>query len=70
MANIIDGVLIQIRNDLLRILKPGGDIFLTGILTEREEHFVEEFIDPSDLTVVRRVEEDEWVGYWLKSPGA
>jgi ribosomal protein L11 methyltransferase len=66
VANIIDGVLIQIKDQLLRVLKPGGQIFLTGILTERDEEFFSEFIEFSPLQVVRRLEKDEWVGYWLK----
>lgn len=67
IANIIDGVLIQIRPDLLRVLNPGGHLFLTGILLEREDHFFENFIEDSGLKVVRRLEKDEWVGYWLRS---
>jgi ribosomal protein L11 methyltransferase len=70
VANIIDGVLIQLREDLLRILKPGGQIFLTGVLLEREEDFFAEFIDRTNLKMVRRIEKDEWVGFWLRSPEA
>lgn len=66
VANIIDGVLIRIKNDLLRVLKPGGQIFLTGILTERDNLFFEKFIETSPLQVIRRLEKDEWVGYWLQ----
>lgn len=67
VANIIDGVLIQLKSDLLRILKPGGDIFLTGILLEREDLFFNKFIENSGLQVIRRLEDEEWVGYWLRS---
>ena len=67
VANIIDGVLVQIKHDLLRIMKPGGQLFLTGILLEREEQFFKKFIEESNLTVVRRLEQDEWVGYWVKA---
>ncbi|MGZ5280152.1 MAG: 50S ribosomal protein L11 methyltransferase [Pseudobdellovibrionaceae bacterium] len=70
VANIIDGVLIMLKNDLLRVLKPGGQIFLTGILLEREDDFFAEFIEKSNLQVVRRIEKDEWVGFWLRSPEA
>jgi ribosomal protein L11 methyltransferase len=65
MANIIDGVLINLRTDLLRVLKPQGQLFVTGILVEREALFFEKFIEPSRLKVVRRLEKDEWVGFWL-----
>lgn len=67
VANIIDGVLINIKADLLRVLKPGGHLLLTGILEERDNHFFEKFIENSNLTVVRRLEKDEWVGYWVQS---
>ena len=66
VANIIDGVLINIKKDLLRVLKPGGHILLTGILEERDNHFFETFFKDSNLTVVRRLEKDEWVGYWAQ----
>lgn len=66
IANIIDGVLVQIREDLLRVLNSGGHLFLTGILLERENYFYENFIEKSDVKVVRRLEKDEWVGYWLQ----
>jgi ribosomal protein L11 methyltransferase len=65
MANIIDGVLIQLRQDLLKVLKPEGQLFVTGILLERENHFFENFIEASELKVTRRLEKDEWVGFWL-----
>ncbi len=67
IANIIDGVLIHLKPDLLRLLNAGGDLFLTGILLEREDFFYEKFIDGSGLKVIRRLEKDEWVGYWLQS---
>lgn len=66
VANIIDGVLIKIKNDLLRVMSPTGDLFLTGILKERDDSFFEEFIENTSLKVHRRLEKDEWVGYWLK----
>lgn len=68
VANIIDGVLITLKDELLRVLKPGGQIFLTGILLEREDDFFAEFIDKTNLKIVRRIEKDEWVGFWLRSP--
>lgn len=67
IANIIDGVLVQIKDDLLRVLAPGGHLFLTGILLEREDIFLKNFIESSGCRVVRRLEKDEWVGYWLQS---
>lgn len=66
MANIIDGVLIQIQDELMRVLKNEGDLFVTGILVEREAHFFENFIEKLNLKVIRRLENDEWIGFWLK----
>lgn len=66
IANIIDGILINIRKDLLRVLKPGGFLFLTGILTERDNLFFEKFIEAENLKVLRRLEKEEWVGYWVQ----
>jgi len=66
VANIVDGVLIQIRKELLKAVKPGGHLFLTGILLEREDHFLEKFIEKSNLQVHRRLENEDWVGYWVQ----
>lgn len=66
MANIIDGVLIQLQNDLVRVMKPRGQLFVSGILLEREALFFEKFIEAQNLKVVRRLEKDEWVGFWLE----
>jgi ribosomal protein L11 methyltransferase len=66
MANIIDGVLVQIRDELLKALKPNGHLFVTGILVERESYFFTDFIEKGNLQVIRRLENDEWIGFWLK----
>lgn len=66
VANIIDGVLINLKQPLIRATRLGGDIFLTGILVEREEIFSEGFINSPELTVVRRWQNEEWVGYWVR----
>ncbi len=66
IANIIDGVLLKLKEDLLRALKIEGHLFLTGILTEREDHFFQKFVDDPRLEVVQRLEKDEWVGYWVR----
>lgn len=65
IANIIDGVLIQIRKELIRSTKNGGSLFLTGILKENEEGFIKEFIEVSPVKIELRIEKDEWIGFWL-----
>lgn len=66
VANIIDGVLIRLQKDLLRVLKPEGHLFLTGILQERDNLFFEKMIENNPLKVIKRIEKDEWVGYWVQ----
>ena len=69
IANIIDGVLVRLREDLVRLTATNGHLFVTGILLEREDLFFSQFIEPEihgfQLTVQQRLEKDEWVGYWL-----
>ncbi len=65
IANIIDGVLINIQKDLSRCTSPAGYLILTGILEERETHFLNEF-DLSLFTKVSRWQKDEWVGFLLQ----
>jgi ribosomal protein L11 methyltransferase len=66
VANIIDGVLVRIGASLMRVLADQGTLFVTGILLEREEYFMKDFIERHHLFVARRWEKDEWVGYSLQ----
>ncbi|MBX3034422.1 MAG: 50S ribosomal protein L11 methyltransferase [Bdellovibrionaceae bacterium] len=66
VANIIDGVLIQLQKDLMRVTRHGGQLLLTGILKERDDEFFRDFIEKQPVKVIRRIEKDEWVGYWLE----
>jgi ribosomal protein L11 methyltransferase len=66
VANIIDGVLIKLQIDLIRVLKPEGHLFLTGILQERDNLFFEKMIEKNPFRVIKRIEKDEWVGYWVQ----
>lgn len=66
VANIIDGVLIRLQKDLLKVTKPNGYLFLTGILQERDNLFFEKFIETNPLKVIKRIQKDEWVGYWVQ----
>ncbi|AGH96269.1 50S ribosomal protein L11 methyltransferase [Pseudobdellovibrio exovorus] len=66
VANIIDGVLIRLQKDLMRATKDGGHLFLTGILQERDNLFFEKFIEAQPVKVIKRIQKDEWVGYWVQ----
>lgn len=67
VANIIDGILLAIKDDLIRLTAPGGDLILTGILKENDDEFFEKFVSDSRLSVQRRLEKDEWVAYWVRT---
>lgn len=65
VANIIDGVLIEIQKDLLRCLKPHGHLIVSGILETRWSHFEEHFIQNTKLKVLERKQKGEWLGVLL-----
>lgn len=62
IANIIDGVLLDIQQDLKKCLHSQSQLIVTGILTEREENFVKNFELPSHFSWKHRLEKGEWVG--------
>ncbi len=66
IANIIDGVLVNLRDDLLRVLKPGGTVVLSGILTEREGPFLDQFLSGTSVRNRRRMTMGEWSAFQIK----
>ena len=64
IANIIDGVLVQMKQHLNQRTLPGGHLLLTGILEEREAEFCERF-SFEDYEIVERVQLKEWIGFLL-----
>ena len=68
VANIIDGVLVQLQDHLKRLCKPGGHMILTGILKERENSFRKKFgLNDETLFIQKaRIEEDDWVGFCIQ----
>lgn len=65
VANIIDGVLVQLQDDLRRKVADRGFLLLTGILAERDELFRSEF-SFSGYRIVERRALGEWLGYLLE----
>lgn len=65
IANIIDGVLVQIQKDLKDKTSSGGYLLLTGILDERDENFRQRF-SFTGWQLLKRSTQKEWVGYLLK----
>ncbi len=67
IANIIDGVLVEIKSDLFRLLKPGGHFILSGILAEREDYFTKNFLQElPTLKTIARTQKDEWISLVVK----
>ncbi|MEK6555559.1 MAG: 50S ribosomal protein L11 methyltransferase [Bdellovibrionota bacterium] len=65
VANIIDGILAEIQNDLKAAVASKGYLLLTGILDERDELFLSRF-SFDGFTLVKREVLGEWVGYLLQ----
>ncbi len=68
VANIIDGVLTILRDDLTRALRPGGRMILSGILLERENDFYLDFTSATGLRLIKKVTEGEWSAAILEKP--
>ena len=64
IANIIDGVLIRIQEDLMRLTK--RRLLLTGILEEREDVFLKSFSFHKSFKIMERRQQGEWVGFLLE----
>jgi ribosomal protein L11 methyltransferase len=66
VANIIDGVLTLLRHELNRVLKPGGRMILSGVLTDREREFYENFTKETGLKLLETRVDGEWSGAILE----
>ncbi len=60
VANIIDGVLTLLCHDLNKVLKPGGRLILSGVLTERESEFYANFLRQTGLIMIEKRSDGEW----------
>ncbi|MCB0355754.1 MAG: 50S ribosomal protein L11 methyltransferase [Bdellovibrionales bacterium] len=65
VANIIDGVLLKLKADLLDKMEPGGFLILSGILEERWPHFQQEFIADTGLKLLECKQKGDWLGVLL-----
>jgi ribosomal protein L11 methyltransferase len=63
VANIIDGVLVSLRGDLWRMLKPGGFMIVSGILADGATAFLKSFIGVNKARVVKELTDGEWTAY-------
>jgi ribosomal protein L11 methyltransferase len=65
IANIIDGVLISIREDLWRMTKPGGVLVLSGILADGASAFIDHFMHGYKGRVLKEMTDGEWTAYLI-----
>lgn len=61
VANIIDGILTRIQNDLMAKVRRPGWLILSGILEERERHFLETFHLPPGAVWADRRTKGDWI---------
>ena len=60
IANIISSVLISLKNELNRCLKPGGKLILSGVLVTEKDQLISEF---SHLKLISESEKGEWSSF-------
>lgn len=68
VANIIDGVLMVLKDELNRVLVPGGRMILSGVLMDREAEFYEAFTRETGLKLLEKISEGEWSAALLEKP--
>ncbi|MEN8241233.1 MAG: 50S ribosomal protein L11 methyltransferase [Chloroflexota bacterium] len=67
VANILTHILVAIFKDgLADLVAPGGVLLLSGILEEREGDILAA-VDEHKLTVIERIQLDDWLGLALKA---
>lgn len=64
IANIVSGVLLDLKTHLIRAINPGGGIILTGILKEEEKDFCRQFLADTNLKLVSSKSKGDWVSIY------
>lgn len=64
VANIIDGVLVRLQDQLWQ--KAENYLLVSGIISEREEHFETHFKVPSGWSLVDKKQKGDWLAYAWK----
>ncbi len=66
IANIIDGILMQLKEDLWRVTRPEGYLLLSGILTVGADAFIKDFFENRNYLLVQRLEDPEWTCFLVQ----
>lgn len=65
-ANIVSGILLSIRESLVRTVKNNGTLILAGVLKDEKEGFIEEFMQDGSWELVGNRDLNEWTSYLLR----
>lgn len=65
VANIIDGVLCDLKSDFRARSHEKTQFIFSGILLEREKDFLNQMLKDWPLKVEKRFAMKEWVGFWF-----
>jgi ribosomal protein L11 methyltransferase len=68
VANILCSIILELKEDLITRLIPGGSMVISGVTTEEDERFRELFSDPR-LELIEKREDDGWMGYLFVRTG-
>ena len=63
VANIIDGVLLDLKSQFQQAVSPGSRLVFSGVLAERETDFLSEMTDSWPLELLERRFKDEWLSF-------
>ncbi|OQW50352.1 MAG: hypothetical protein A4S09_00730 [Proteobacteria bacterium SG_bin7] len=65
-ANIVSGVLLSIRQSLVRVVRDKGTLILAGILKDEKENFIKEFMKDGSWELLGNKDLNEWTSYLLR----
>jgi ribosomal protein L11 methyltransferase len=63
LANILAPALIELSDELVRVIAPGGRLVISGILAARHDHVIEAL---SSLIVIDEAEQQGWTAITLR----
>lgn len=67
VANILAHILEAIRDDLVRVVSPGGTLILCGVTQQQRDGFRAHF-DATDLSLVDEERDGDWVRFEYRRP--
>ncbi|MDO9585752.1 MAG: 50S ribosomal protein L11 methyltransferase, partial [Syntrophales bacterium] len=68
LANLTAKLLIDLSGDLERLLAPGGDLVISGIIEQNRQE-IEDCFFPSSLGLYRMIKRQEWLCYIFTKEG-